>query len=385
MSQKIKFDNVEPEYKFEILIEGKLVVGFSIDAARAGNNVRVAQRCFLTDYDGDLFFTCLDQISRIYLRDWMPSSRKKESAISNCLIFIQKNNEAEVFINIPTAMQIISKRSIEKGGEIYREDIADLIRVEFPGIQMKSDCAVIYIFSKGWRRGLYFDLLPVQPQSSHRTSDLETLFASFHSYLLFPEVHRLEPNVKEKMFECGWFPFIRILGRHFEEIYNTLKNEFPLIEVEMKVVDSFDEKSIRGMKDAWMTKEVFKKHKTFIETAIDKFIEKDYISAIHILYPRIEGLMRYIYIGESGKPTSKKLVDKLTAPVAKKSIDLSLFVPEDFNEYLKQFYFSSFDLGKSKINLSRHSLAHGVAKEEDFSKIRAFQAILVLDQIFHYV
>nr|QNO46421.1 hypothetical protein NIBJONLA_00038 [Methanosarcinales archaeon ANME-2c ERB4] len=385
MSQKIKFDNVEPEYKFEILIEGKPVVGFSIDAARAGNNVRVAQRCFLTDYDGDLFFTCLDQISHIYLRDWMPSSRKKESAISNCLIFIQKNNEAEVFINIPTEMQIISKRSIEKGGEIDREDIADLIRVEFPGMQMKSDCAVIYIFSKGWRRGLYFDLLPVQPQSSHRTSDLETLFASFHSYLLFPEVHRLEPNVKEKMFECGWFPFIRILGRHFEEIYNTLKNEFPLIEVEMKVVDSFDEKSIRDLKDAWMTKDLFKKHKTVIETAIDRFIEKDYISAIHILYPRIEGLMRYLYIGESGKPTSKKLVDKLTAPVAKKSIDLSLFLPEDFNEYLKQFYFSSFDLEKGEIDLSRHSLAHGVAKEEDFSKIQAFQAILILDQIFYYV
>jgi len=78
-------------------------------------------------------------------------------------------------------------------------------------------------------------------------------------------------------------------------------------------------------------------------------------------------------------------VDKLTAPVAKKSIDLSLFLPEDFNEYLKQFYFSSFDLEKGEIDLSRHSLAHGVAKEEDFSKIQAFQAILILDQIFYYV
>lgn len=385
MPQKIKFDEIEPEYKFEISIGGEPVVGFSLDTARAGNNVRVAQRCFLTDYDGDLFFACLDQISRIYLRDWISSRRKTESKITNCLIFIQKNNEVEVFINIPTSMQIISKRSIEKGDEIYREDIADLTRVRFPGIQMKSDCAVIYIFSNGWRRGLYFDFLPVQPQSSHRTSDLETLFASFHSYLLFPEVHRLEPKVKEKMFECGWFPFIRLLGQHFEEICNALKNEFPLIETEIKVVNSFDEKSIRDMKDAWMTKEVFKKHETVIETAIDRFVEEDYISTIHILYPRIEGLMRYIYIGESGKPTSRKLVDKLTAPVAKKSIDLSLFLPEDFNEYLKQFYFSSFDLEKCEIDLSRHSLAHGVAKEEDFSKIRAFQAILILDQISYYV
>ena len=77
MSQKIKFDDVEPEYKFEILIEGKPVVGFSIDAARAGNNVRVAQRCFLTDYDGDFFFTCLDQISR-YLLERLDVERAKD-------------------------------------------------------------------------------------------------------------------------------------------------------------------------------------------------------------------------------------------------------------------------------------------------------------------
>ena len=63
MSQKIKFDNAEPDYKFEILMEGGPVAGFSIDAARAGNNVRVAQRCFLTDYDGDFFFTLLHRCS----------------------------------------------------------------------------------------------------------------------------------------------------------------------------------------------------------------------------------------------------------------------------------------------------------------------------------
>ncbi len=95
--------------------------------------------------------------------------------------------------------------------------------------------------------------------------------------------------------------------------------------------------------------------------------------------------MRYIYLGEKEKPTSTKLADKLTTVAKEKSGGLSLFLPEDFNEYLKQFYFASFDLEKDEIDLSRHSLAHGVAKEEDFSKIQAFQAILILDQIFYYV
>ena len=47
MSQKIKFDNAEPEYKFEILMEEGPVVGFSIDAARARNNARIVQRKIL--------------------------------------------------------------------------------------------------------------------------------------------------------------------------------------------------------------------------------------------------------------------------------------------------------------------------------------------------
>lgn len=387
LSQKIKIDTVtkiEPEYSFKISIEEKPVVGFSLDAARAGDNVRVAQRYFLTDYDGDLFFACLDQISRIYLNDWILKERKSVSTISNCLIFIQKNNEAEVYINSPTFMEIVPKRTIEKGSEVFREDIGDIRRISFQGIPTKADCGVIYIFSNGWRRGLYFDFLPIQPETHHTTGDLETLFASFYSYLIFPEVHRLEPLVKKKMFELGWFPFIRILGWCFEEICNTLKNNFPLIEVEMNVVDSFDEKSIRDMKDAWMTKEIFKKHKTVIERGIDRFIEEDYISAIHIFYPRIEGLMRYLFLGEKEKPTSDTLADKLATVAKGKSVGLSLFLPEEFKEYLKQFYFSSFDLEKGEIDLSRHSLAHGVAKEEDFSKIGAFQAILILDQIFYY-
>jgi len=234
-------------------------------------------------------------------------------------------------------------------------------------------------------RGLYFDFMPIQPQATHKLGELGSLFASLHSYLLFPEVYRMEPKIREQMFKSGWFPFIRILGWRFKKVYEAIKYDFLLEEEAIKVVESFDDNYIREMLDAWMTKDLFRKHETFFKKGIEEYIEKDYISAIHILYPRVEGLMRYIFLGEKEKPIATRLVDRLTAITKEKSVNYNLYLPDDFNEYLKEFYFSSFDLEKGEIDLSRHSLAHGVAKVEDFSKIASFQAILILDQIFYYI
>lgn len=373
-----------PKYNFEIKINGSLT-GFALDAGRGGKDIKVAQRGFFTPFDGEIFYTILDDISKMFLRDWMIRAKKNESSIDNCLIFIGTENKAKVNINIPALWDLISKRKIESESVVTTEDIADIRRINFPGIQIESNSGVIYIFSQGWMRGLYFDFMPIQPQSTHKLGELGSLFASLHSYLLFPEVYRVEPQVREQMFKTGWFPFIRILGWRFKKVYEAIKHDFPLEEEAIKVVESFDDKSIREMLDAWMTKDLFVKHETFIKKGIEEFIEKDYISAIHILYPRIEGLMRYIYLGEKEKPIAVRLVDKLTTITKEKSVNYNLYFPDDFSDYLKQFYFSSFDLDKGEIDLSRHSLAHGVARVEDFSKIGAFQAILILDQIFYYI
>ena len=59
--------------------------------------------------------------------------------------------------------------------------------------------------------------------------------------------------------------------------------------------------------------------------------------------------------------------------------------PEYFYEFLDKDIFQKFDLSTGKIDLGRHSLAHGYAKQEDFTKVRALQALLVLNQIFFYL
>ena len=63
----------------------------------------------------------------------------------------------------------------------------------------------------------------------------------------------------------------------------------------------------------------------------------------------------------------------------------SLGFPDIFYKYLKEVLFKSFDLKKDEVDLSRHSTAHGVAKPEQFTKDRALQAILTLDQMYRYL
>jgi hypothetical protein len=52
---------------------------------------------------------------------------------------------------------------------------------------------------------------------------------------------------------------------------------------------------------------------------------------------------------------------------------------------LKDAIFPKFDLEKGEIVLSRHTSSHGIAKVEDYSKIRAIQMILILDQLYFYI
>lgn len=63
----------------------------------------------------------------------------------------------------------------------------------------------------------------------------------------------------------------------------------------------------------------------------------------------------------------------------------SLAFPDLFYQYLESFLFRGFDLKDSIVELSRHSVAHGVAAPNEYTRTRALQLILALDQIHHYI
>lgn len=174
------------------------------------------------------------------------------------------------------------------------------------------------------------------------------------------------------------------MEKRFKNIYDDIKNGIPIMETSLDIVASFDDKSISEMCDSWMSKDEFKKHERIIRKGVEEYLEGDFISSIHILYPRIEGIIRFMCIEEKQKLKSTDLAKKLELAAREKE-GLNLYLPEDFNRYLIKFYFANFNLNEELVPFSRNSLAHGVENADDFDKIKAFQGIMILDQIFFYI
>jgi len=388
----IKIDAIAskwPEFHFKVSLKDTDLVGIALEPAKAGEKVRIARRGFHTDYGGDFFFNCLDKISSLFLTEWLSKHKLKESKISNALIFIDRSRNSEVFINCPTFMEVTMKESSQNNKLIRREDISDIHKVFFSGVHQRSDCAVIYIFTEKWRRGIYFDFLPIDLKSPSFSGDLNFLFGSCYAYLIFPEIYRYEenPDLKLKLYSSGWFPFIRILGRPFTEIFNALQNDLEISEIEDKIISSIDEEAIHEMLKRWITNQLFEKRESFLKKGIEEYFEKDYISAIHVLFPCIEGIINDLsFQAEIKGDSGEKLTTKLVMYLKSQNPETRLLLPNNFKEYLINSYFAKFDKNSEDIDLSRHSLAHGAAIDiNDYSQVRSLQAILILDQLSYYV
>ena len=111
------------------------------------------------------------------------------------------------------------------------------------------------------------------------------------------------------------------------------------------------------------------------------------VTCIKILGTEIEGLLRMIYRTDTGKGKIK--VNQLLVHITDKAravagSDHSLLMAVPFLDYLRGVVFANFDVEAGEIELSRNTVGHGVAQAEQYTKARALQMILVLDQIYFF-
>lgn len=392
-TRTIKIDLIEakrPEFHFKVILKNTNLAGIALETAKPGDKVRIARQGFYSDFDGDFFFTCLNGISELFLGNWLNKNKIKESQISNCLIFVDKNSKAEIFVNCPTFIEVTIKESSMTSNALTREDISDIQNVSFSGVNLRSDLAVIYIFSSRWHRGIYFDFLPIDPKTTlTETTNFGFLFGACHAFLTFPEIYQYQTNsvLKNKLYGAGWFPFIRILGKPFNEIFNMIKNDLPLTDIENVIISSFDDTKINSMYNTWVSNQIFRKRELFLKKGIDEYLEKDFISAIHVLYPCIEGILQDLsYDIETQGDAGERLTTKLISYLKSKNPETQLLLPDNFKEYLIDSYFMKFNRKSEVIELSRHALAHGAAiNEDDYNQVKTLQAILILDQLSSYL
>ena len=345
------------------------------------------------------FYKLMEGLTKIYFTsaEFLEKIQRSVDSMHHFLILVHSDLSADIYVNdFQIAATVRLKRDVENfevGALIWHSDIADVHELDFPDIDIQDTDSVICCLKVGWKFLLYFNFV----HSGRRTdlASMQTDLGRLHRYLRFQDVyHTLESeNSFENMVVDGWFPFVEILGKDYEELAAAYQNERSAPDNTVRtLLDSFDESRIKGMTEKWWRNHLFREKRKFLQAGIEAFLrrtESDYISCIKNLYTEMEGILRFHYFQDTGEGSEigqKQLIPHLieTGKRTAKSDD-SLIFPEQFLKYLTNRVFGNFNLETGSVELSRHSSSHGVAPAEDYTEAKALQALLILDQIYFFL
>jgi hypothetical protein len=366
------------------------LVGFCLHSANnlGGNHgdkmVEILPQGFFTSDDGPVLYTYLDNLFSA-LGDAFNRARVRPEVIDNCLINIVDGTDATIWVNFPTILQTVTKEAINAGDAATLNNLADVRSASFAGVEMPARGAVAYTFQHGWRRGLYFDFSMLPGEPNRNLADFPSLLGSLHTALIFRERIQMKPDVLARMFETGWFPFIRLphdlaigLYRHFEEAWD----HTPLEDEIVKVLGPM----VPALLDGWSRKAAFAPHMGAIGDAVRLYSNGEYSAAANMLLPKVEGILRTLNMGRGPRPSARALRENLLARVRAQVTGITAFLPEAFVQYLEAFYYAGFDLDANELPPSRHAFMHGVGPDAELAKpAYAMKLLLCLDQLFFYV
>jgi hypothetical protein len=277
-------------------------------------------------------------------------------------------------------LKMVGRRTVKAGENIYQKDVGGISAVKFVDLEVAPTSAIIFYFSIGWRHGLFFDLTPLHGGS---LGDIERVLGEYYDRLWFSDLYKISDELWPSIFETGWFPFMKLIGGSFENLPDFLQRGI-LPAWEEGILNEFKEDHIRAWVDSWGNVELLREHSLFARTAVERYAAGDFVSTISILWPRIEGMLRHLYLGSEKRPGQKKLLANVREIMEKKKVAPVSYLPGLFEQYLLSFYFRDFNLKEDRVELGRHALAHGVTKAEDYDQRRALQGFFILDQLVCY-
>src|SRR3989344_3435206 len=323
--------------------------GFAAENVKGGETVKVLTRALLTSDDPE-FYQYSESISNIFLN----KNQIQIDGVCQFLVLIHQDLSADLYVNnFSVSIEIKAKRDIKAGEAVTLGDIADIRKVKFPDIEIKETDKVVYCFKVGWRFGLFFDLTPrsqpagaVQPIAAEKL-DIEKMqfsIGELRRYLSFYHVYKvLESEAQfDEMMKDGWFPFVEILAGEYKKLSEVYQNKFDFENRVKSIVDSFGEERVKKITEKWWKNQIYSDKKSLIEAGVNAYLQNDqdgFVNCIKNLWTEIEGILRKLYHSETGKGDGVKSTDLI---------------------------------------------AHIVEKAKKYTKDRALQLILVLDQIYFY-
>ena len=303
------------------------------------------------------------------------------SQVDHLLAIIQQSGQAKVYINeLPLCLSIRAKQSISAGTAVTIDNIADIQSLTLGVNDIPPDAAVVFLFSIGWRKGLYYDLGPLSAtEQSCRTYDLGCLLGQLWAHVLFQERFALLDGEWDTLFDKQWFPFITLRKETLHKMFDLIRSNWDIDEIIPDVVKEVKAVS-DSMLDGWRRHEAFVPHMPVLELIIKHFHDGDYVSCVHLAFTRIEGIMRTY---RQCRGFSKG--ERLEVSIIRGDRDrITPLLPQRFEHYLKEVYFKNFNPDEPTPELSRHSVAHGCIDASLCSAKASVIGILIINQLFYF-
>lgn len=312
-------------------------------------------------------------------------------SLNRLLVIVSPDNKARIYETFPMTLGFRTKKNKKKGELVFSNEIIDINAVHFEdaieNIEIQDGDMIVWLVRYQWSFGLYFDFSKtLSANIIHK--ELGDAYRKLMYYGLYESLETSE--VEEMIFKGGWFPFNELIS---DQRFDMLKSFY--MESEPKrsqlvgeFIQGFSVDDITELTDRWWDCSFFKAKQTILLSGISAYNSGNYIASIKTLITEIQSLIISKMIID---PSNSLNLNQYKEYIKNNGIDkfkseMSLFLPDLFYKYIKVNIFSKFtQFGIDIIDTGRHSVAHGNTDSAAYTRERAFQIILTLDQLFYYL
>jgi hypothetical protein len=365
----------------------KSPVGFMTETVRNNEDGLAVARCFLLS-DDSFFYSLAENIAGLI------SDMAKEAIevidvhkYNHVLLVYRQDATAHLWLDTAAVtLGFVSKRSLAAGSLVHDTDIADITEMSFPAVDLGRNDKIVYVFRVGWRFGLAFDLTGNLDVSGF-ARDLATLYRKLRYYRIYLAIS--EGQAMEELLKTGWFPFIEIAGKEFEDLLITRESGLSVDEWGQRLIERFDGIRMQRILERWLARPHFASKEQILRAAISAYCRHEPVSVIKILLTEIEGVLQNAYKARNSGKAAENLKSLLEfAQVSgedRAGGSSTLFFTSTFAKYLRVYTFSHFNPASELASAgSRHAVGHGAATQKSYTMQRALQAVLTMDQLSFY-
>ena len=373
-----------------IFLKNFNLAGISAEVAQGGQKVKIWTSMALTS-DQDLFQKVIGNISGAIERAARSVGEHTNlSRAQTVFLVLRSDNSGELWVDkaaMCTYNRLKRPGPMAAGTVLFEQDVADVTGLWFPLVEVGRQDRILCIFREGWRFALYFDL------NHDGKLDIERAKRALGMlYRRMRYADRYASLAHETTFgamvAAGWFPFLELGDSEIKDLLAAIGSDFSLNRIEEELIAAFNGNRLERLFSRWMERIHLKEREAILRPAVDAFKSSEPVAVIKIILSEIEGVMSDVYYELNGsRPYRSKVLPDFMIDLAEQRADGkdTLFFPVEFGKYLKDYTYADFgpdDVGKAG---SRHAVSHGRVPGNQYTMVRALQALLTLDQIAFYI